>query len=162
MTINKQSFTIYGNNVGDHRNYDGGPSMLSILDLCTKDQRSLQKFQSNVDWLVTENKVTSFYDLHDDEKETLVGHLISALDNPQEWVAECKDADMITRSLAKYMQTQKEVDRDYFLTLFKANAVKYWADRLDSFIKSSSRAYERSKRDNHIDSQIQHKLAIGF
>lgn len=162
MTDNKQNYIMSTNNVVDHRNYSGGPNMLSILDLCTRDNRSTQNLLSNIDWLVEEEKVTSFYSLPDDEKEILVGQLISALDYPEEWMANCKDSDMIARSFAKYMSTQKECDRDYYLSLYKANAVKYWAEHLDDFIKTKKYTYQRSSLDNYVDSQIEHKLVIGF
>lgn len=121
--------------------------MLNIIELCEKDAKSTDKFINNIDWLVTEDKKSSFSSLSEPQKEEAVALLIAALEDPAEWFINLDDLDAIVRSLAKFMMTGKSEHRDYAMTLFKANALKHFANFIDDLISTRHQEHQANIRN---------------
>lgn len=124
--------------------YKGGRIMSTALELCTKDQLAIAKLKENIEDLITDQRATSFHNLNEDAQQTVMAHLLLALDDPQEWLANCDDADMIMRSFAKYILTRSIDDLSYFLSLLCENAITHFAEHLDEIIQEKSAEHLRS------------------
>jgi hypothetical protein len=162
MTIYRSSRTMSTKFSIFAENRLGGPSMFHLQSLCENHAREFDKLKNNIDWLVTEEGAESFYELDEDEKDKLVGLLLKALDDQSEWFMECNDADMIMSSLARFMTEPGNDEKEYFVSVTKANAIKYWGHHLDDLIRATHAEYKRDLAMNHVDGQIDERLGMGF
>jgi hypothetical protein len=162
MTINNIYRTIPAKFSIFAEDNNGGPGMFHLQSVCSRRQKEFDKLKNNIEFLVAEERCLTFYELDENEKNQLVGLLLGALDDQTEWLVECKDADMIMSSLGRFMTCLSNSDRDYFVSLMQANAIKYWGEHLNSLIVATRAEYERDLAMNHVDGLISERLGMGF
>lgn len=124
-------------------------TMINVLELCTKDQKSIEEFVDDVQSQVVDEGAQSFQSLDEGDQERMVALLIAALDESEDWFINLDDIDMITRSFAKAMRTHEPEDNDYALSLFKVNAIKYFKGHLDDFISIKRREYQAERINDY-------------
>lgn len=145
MTYQTNNVIMYQNNTEDYSRLWRGHQLFSILELCTKDERAINRFKNDVEWLVCEENYSSFYDLCETEKYNIVGLLLAALDDPTEWFVNTKNADSIMRYFGKYLCSFKVNDKEHYLNLLKAEAIKHFSEYLDQYIQEQHHQIHQDK-----------------
>lgn len=125
------------------------PSPMGILDLCIDRDSDRQKFIDEVEWLVYEEKITDLDQCTEMDKMQLAGLLLKALDNPTEWLSQCKDEDMIMGAFATYLISQCATDKNYYLSLITSNVLKYFHYWINDYLIGIANKRKRHGREGY-------------
>lgn len=126
----------------------------SLLDWCTKDQKSINALMEYIEELADDRAWKGKVSLNDEQKEKSVALIIAALDDPTEWFINLEHLDVITRYLAQYMLTNDKEQLDSAWSLIKRFAIDHFEESIDKLVDMMVSA-------NHVSTTILSRCAGG-
>jgi len=118
---------------------------VSALDWCTKKSKEIAKLLDVIEDLVGIYKYSNFHDMSDCDKKCIIGHLLAAMDDPDETLPEFKNyKTLIGKDLSSYMITLYSEQRDEFLSNLLQDAISYFGNALNVLVESKCAQYEET------------------